>query len=100
MARTFYHDFLAFAQDEYDISYREAQAYYRGLREYQDFTEADFRVLMGEEVEEPEVEDIMDMEGDLWDWLADRSDGDYELDAGFELEITATTEGGTPRKGK
>lgn len=96
MARTFYHDFLDFAQEAYDISYREAQAYYRGLKEYQDYTPDDFRELIGEEREEPPVEP----EGDLWDWLDDRSYGDEELEEGFELEVTATTEGHTPRRGK
>lgn len=104
MARTIYHDFLDAARAAFDLDYASARELYQATKELVGGvpTLGDLFELYQVEPEEvfAEVPYLIGEEHDLWDLLDDRSGLDEYIDEGFELEITATTQGGTPRKGK
>lgn len=93
MARTWYHDFIAEAREEFDLSYSEAMDYYRDLKEQgfnrQDFIDLALEVFEEPEIEEPEVDWFDDLEYAEYD-IEDVED--YWLDEGEEIEITADLE--------
>jgi hypothetical protein len=96
MARTAYHDYLALARDT-DIPYREAVAHWRYLRDDLDMSAREAYAFFGDEVEEAGLDEFN--QGDLWDVDTSSDWWDDDWDAGVEFEITATTEGHTPRRG-
>lgn len=100
MARTVYHDYLALARDA-DISYREAVAHWRYLRDELDMPSRDAYDFFESEVEEADLIGELDWDQtDLWDVDTSSDWWDADWDAGVEFEVTATTEGHTPRKGE
>ncbi len=90
MARTYYHDFLDYAREEFGLSYAQAQSFYRELGK-EGFEAPDYLDFMvAEEIEEyvpefvePEFEFFGDLEGE-YDW---EEVGDYWLEEGVEIEI-------------
>jgi hypothetical protein len=95
MARTSYHDFMDAARTVFDLSYTEAQAFYRQTRDIVGDTPtlSDFMDLYAVEPEELEGPEFAYAVGESWDmddFFDDITDWDLEVDEGFEFEITGS----------
>lgn len=93
MPRTWFHDWVDDAREQYGLSWHEALDLYHDLRE-QGFERGDFEELVAEEAVEEEPD---------FAWFYEQTDYGYEydiedmfdlyIDAGEELEITVEYEG-------